>query len=116
MQESPDFDTLPLGRQIFCNRAINMEKIQAVGFDMDFTLAEYHKEFDQLAYDGAVRKLLAMGYPEQVASFKYTPEDYQRGLVIDKRRGNLIKLDRHKYVKVAFHGLTKLESAERKAL
>ena len=32
------------------------------------------------------------------------------------RRGNLLKLDRHKYVKVAYHGLTKLEPDERKAL
>jgi len=34
--------------------------------------------------------------------------------VIDKKRGNLIKLDRHKYVKVAYHGLRKMTSEERK--
>jgi hypothetical protein len=27
-----------------------------------------------------------------------------RGLVVDKVRGNVIKVDRHKYVKVAYHG------------
>eukprot|EP00320_Phaeocystis_rex_P004322 CAMPEP_0119084818 /NCGR_PEP_ID=MMETSP1178-20130426/131199_1 /TAXON_ID=33656 /ORGANISM="unid sp, Strain CCMP2000" /LENGTH=84 /DNA_ID=CAMNT_0007067809 /DNA_START=36 /DNA_END=286 /DNA_ORIENTATION=+ len=44
--------------EIFCNRAINMAHIQAVGFDMDYTLAEYRSEtFDLLAYDGAVDKL-----------------------------------------------------------
>lgn len=107
-------DDLPLGRRIFCNRALNMEKIQSVGFDMDYTLAEYTRDFDLLAYDGAVRKLLDMGYPPAVAEFVYNPERYQRGLLIDKRRGNLIKLDRHKYVKVAYHGLDELSSAERK--
>ena len=69
-----------------------------------------------LAYDGAIRKLLAMGYPEEVKDFEYRPDEYQRGLLIDKKRGNLIKLDRHKYVKVAFHGQTKLPSSERKAI
>lgn len=57
-----------------------------------------------------------MGYPEELASLKYDPDRYQRGLVIDKRRGNLLKLDRHKYVKVAYHGLKKLKPEERKAI
>jgi len=106
-----------IGRRIFCNRALNMQQIKAVGFDLDYTLAEYIPEtFDVLAYDGAVRKLLAMGYPDEIASFEYDPYKYQRGLVIDKRRGNLLKLDRHKYAKVAYHGLTKLDPQERKAI
>ena len=105
-----------LDRRIFCNRALNMGQIQAVGFDLDYTLAEYKTEFDLLAYDGAVRKLLAMGYPEEIKSFEYDRAKYQRGLLIDKQRGNVLKLDRHKYVKVAYHGLTKLEPGERKAL
>ena len=103
--------------EIFCNRAINMAHIQAVGFDMDYTLAEYCSEtFDLLAYDGAVDKLAGMGYPEAVRDFEYDPAAYQRGLVMDKRRGNVLKMDRHKYVKVAYHGLTRLNSAERKAI
>ncbi len=28
--------------------------------------------------------------------------------------GNIIKMDRHKYIRVAFHGFTKLKSEERK--
>ena len=104
-------------REIFCNRAINMAHIQAVGFDMDYTLAEYCSEtFDLLAYDGAVDKLVGMGYPEAIRGFEYDPAAYQRGLVMDKKRGNVLKMDRHKYVKVAYHGLTRLTSAERKAI
>ena len=29
-----------------------------------------------------------------------------RGLTIDKKRGNILKIDRHKYVKLAYHGLS----------
>ena len=51
-----------------------------------------------------------------LCQFKYDPYAYQRGLIIDKRRGNLLKLDRHKYVKVAYHGTSLMPSAERKVL
>ena len=102
---------------IFCNRALSMQKIQAVGFDMDYTLAEYIPEtFDLLAYEGAKEKLVEMGYPPAIRAFTYDGHSYQRGLVIDKSRGNLIKLDRHKYVKVAYHGDRLLSSKERKQL
>ena len=114
--EAIDVDQLPLSNHVYCNRAINMEKIEAVGFDMDYTLAEYEREFDLLAFDGAIRKLLAMGYPPEIADFEYKRQDYQRGLLIDKKRGNLIKLDRHKYAKVAFHGSQELLPADRKAI
>tara|TARA_B110001452_G_scaffold240804_1_gene222585 strand:- start:10 stop:1581 length:1572 start_codon:yes stop_codon:yes gene_type:complete len=102
---------------IYCNRAINMESIQAIGFDMDYTLAEYYEDtFDLLAFDGAKAKLVTLGYPEEVANFKYDAKDYQRGLVLDKKRGNMLKMDRHKYVKVAYHGLTPLTRDERQAI
>ena len=35
-----------------------MAQIDAIGFDMDFTLAQYTKEFDLLAYEGAKEKLV----------------------------------------------------------
>ncbi len=37
----------------------------------------------------------------------------QRGLTIDKKEGNVLKLDRHKYVKLAYHGFRKLSAEER---
>lgn len=36
-----------------------------------------------------------------------------RGLTIDKQRGNIIKVDRHKYVKLAYHGFQELSREER---
>lgn len=60
--------TIELGKQIFCNRSLNMKSIVAVGFDMDYTLAQYKPEtFETLAYNGTIKKLVYdLGYPPQV--------------------------------------------------
>ena len=51
-------------REVFCNREVNMQQIRAVGFDMDYTLAQYNLDFELLAYDGAKQKLVEnLGYP-----------------------------------------------------
>jgi HAD superfamily 5'-nucleotidase-like hydrolase len=39
-----------------------------------------------------------------------------RGLIIDTQRGNFLKIDRHKYVRVAYHGFTRISSRTRKDL
>ncbi len=39
-----------------------------------------------------------------------------RGLIIDTQRGNFLKIDRHKYVRVAYHGFTPISSRTRKDL
>lgn len=59
---------IAIGKQIFCNRSLNMKNIVAVGFDMDYTLAQYKPEtFESLAYEGTVRKLVYnLGYPSKV--------------------------------------------------
>lgn len=45
--------------EVFCNRALNMKRVMAVGFDMDYTLAQYIPEtFELLAHRGAVDKLV----------------------------------------------------------
>lgn len=49
-----------------------------------------------------------MGYPTEVLSLPYDPQFILRGVIIDKRRGNLLKIDRHKYVRRAYHGLREL--------
>ena len=102
---------------LFCNRELNMEQIECVGFDMDFTLAQYKEDFDLLAYNGATNLLVeTMNYPSELYSYKYKQTMYRRGCLIDKKRGNVIKLDRFKYVRIAEHGLTKLSSADRKSI
>ncbi len=103
--------------EVFCNREINMQQIRAVGFDMDYTLAQYNLPFELLAYDGAKEKLVeTLGYPKAVLNFQYDSTYFRRGLVIDKQRGNVIKMDRHKYVRQAYHGFSPLAPAVRKEL
>lgn len=59
---------IDIGKLIFCNRSLNMKNIVAVGFDMDYTLAQYKPEtFESLAYEGTIRKLVYdLGYPHEV--------------------------------------------------
>ena len=82
---------------------------------MDFTLAQYNEAFDLLAFEGAKQRLHTIcGYPKEVLGFEYNQQKFQRGLLIDKQRGNIIKIDRHKYVRKAFHGSKELTREERK--
>eukprot|EP00871_Galdieria_phlegrea_P005658 jgi/Galph1/6093/GphlegSOOS_G4661.1 len=94
-----------------------MQSITAVGFDMDYTLAQYSPEsFEVLAYEGALKKLVNIGYPKQLLDWNYDPSYYIRGLIIDKVNGNILKMDRHKYVKLAYHGFKPLTKSERERL
>lgn len=103
---------------VFCNRELKMSGIRAIGFDMDYTLAQYKQPaFDKLAFDGAKHKLVEkLGYPREVLDFEYDHERWARGLIIDTERGNFLKIDRHKYVRVATHGFDEIDSTTRKYL
>lgn len=102
---------------LFCNRELTMGQIEAIGFDMDWTLAQYNEAFDLLAFNGAKEKLVSwLGYPESMLNMVYSQDMYRRGCVVDKKRGNILKLDRHRYVRYAEHGLTEMDAVERKSL
>ncbi|EPS70199.1 hypothetical protein M569_04560, partial [Genlisea aurea] len=109
--------TIEIGKQIFCNRSLNMKSIVAVGFDMDYTLAQYKPEtFETLAYLGTVKKLVNdLGYPTELLSWTFDWTYMVRGLVLDKKRGNILKMDRHKYVKVSYHGFREMLKEEKVA-
>ena len=99
---------------LFCNREINMEQLEAIGFDMDWTLAQYNEDFDLLAFNGAKQKLISLlGYPEEALLLEYSQNSCRRGCLIDKKRGNILKLDQHNYVRTAEHGLRPLSREER---
>jgi hypothetical protein len=103
---------------IFCNRELKLSGIRAIGFDMDYTLAQYQQPaFDKLAFDGAMAKLVhTFGYPEELLDVEYDHTRWTRGLIIDTQRGNFLKIDRHKYVRVAYHGFDQISSTTRKHL
>ncbi|MCA2959933.1 MAG: HAD-IG family 5'-nucleotidase [Silvanigrellales bacterium] len=103
--------------RVYCNRSLNMKAIKAVGFDMDYTLALYKPEaFETLAYAETLKKLVQLGYPEEILGWTFDWNYMVRGLLIDKHRGNVLKMDRHRYVKLAFHGFKQLSRDERNRL
>src|SRR6478735_497511 len=101
-------------QKIYVNRSLNMATLTSIGFDMDHTLVLYNREnFENLAFHETVKKFVANGYPEELLKLKFDPNFVIRGLLVDRDRGNLLKVDSHKYVKVAFHGHRKLDKQER---
>ncbi|MGH7293485.1 MAG: HAD-IG family 5'-nucleotidase, partial [Polyangiaceae bacterium] len=108
---------IPRPRRIFCNRNLRMSNIAWVGFDMDYTLAIYNqREMDELSIKATIEKLVARGYPEFVRSMPYSTDFPVRGLLIDKRFGNILKMNRYKFVTKGYHGLRELERDELRQL
>ncbi|MFZ5471894.1 MAG: HAD-IG family 5'-nucleotidase [Myxococcota bacterium] len=98
-------------RQIFVNRNLRMSQIGLVGFDMDYTLAIYHmRRIEQLSFDMTLVKLRQdYGYPADIGTIQYDHLFGMRGVFVDKRHGNLIKMDRFGHVGRAYHGRRPLD-------
>lgn len=101
-------------RAIYTNRNLDLTQIRSVGFDMDYTLANYHKEpMESLQYKMTIEYLVKkMGYPKELYQLSYDPNLSIRGLVVDKRYGHLLKMDLHGHVWRAMHGYRHLEQPE----
>ncbi|MCA8973202.1 MAG: HAD-IG family 5'-nucleotidase, partial [Planctomycetes bacterium] len=109
----PALFAVPPERRMFCNRTLNMRSIQAVGFDMDYTLVHYDvHEWEARAYAHVQQRLLALGHP--VGELSFDPEQYTRGLVLDLTLGNLVKANRFGYVVQAAHGTRMLAHEEQR--
>lgn len=84
---------------------------------MDHTLAQYNRAaFESLAFEKTLSKFIEAGYPEELSQLKFDPRFVIRGLLVDRERGNLLKVDCHKYVKSAFHGRERLDKQTRHKL
>jgi HAD superfamily 5'-nucleotidase-like hydrolase len=101
--------------RIFCNRNLRMEFSDLIGFDMDYTLAQYHQaKLEQLSIAVTLTKMIEnRGYSEELRSLSYDPALAIRGLVVDRKLGNVFKMDRHCYVGRVFHGKRRLSKEER---
>ena len=105
----------PRSRRIYCNRNLRLDQVQWIGFDMDYTLAIYNQdEMDRLSIEATAKKLVERGYPDELLHMSYQAHFPIRGLLVDKRLGNILKTDRYRYAKKAFHGTRELTSEERK--
>ena len=105
-----DIDPEVLGstRGIFCNRTLNMRRIRAIGYDMDYTLIHYRMEaWEERAYSMLKQRLLEQEWP--VEDLKFDPDLALRGLIIDTELGNVVKANRFGYIHKAFHGSRALD-------
>lgn len=91
------------------NRSLKMTSIEWVGFDMDYTLAIYDQaRMDSLQVDATVERLVRRGYPSYLSNLEYDHRFPIRGLLIDKRYGHVLKMNRFKVVRRGWHGMQPL--------
>ena len=103
----------PPERGVFANRTLNLRSIQAVGYDMDYTLIHYRVDvWEEAAFRYAKRNLAADGLP--VESFRFDPEAFTIGLTFDLEAGNVLKATRFGYVVRASHGTSMLAFDEQR--
>jgi HAD superfamily 5'-nucleotidase-like hydrolase len=94
-----------------------MSGVSWVGFDMDYTLAIYDQlAMDELSIKATIDKLVLRGYPASIAHIPHATHFPVRGLLIDKRYGHILKMDRYKSVGKGYHGFRKLTADELRAL
>jgi 5'-nucleotidase len=116
-QAAPHVPGIARPRRVFCNRNLKMSGVSWVGFDMDYTLAIYDQlAMDELSIKATVDKLVARGYPPGIQAIPHATDFPVRGLLIDKRYGHILKMDRYKMVGKGFHGFSKLSPEELRSL
>ncbi len=105
----------PAEREIFCNRTLNLRAIQAIGYDMDYTLIHYREdEWERRAYEHLRRSFLERGWP--VEELRFEPERMERGLVLAIDRGDILEANRFGFAKQVYHGTKRLELAAQREL
>src|SRR3954469_9617996 len=89
-----------LNNRVFVNRTLNLKSIRTIGFDMDYTLVLYNEDaLEELAFKTAAAYLVSQHqYPESILKLEFSSEKIIRGLVIDKKLGNLVKINRFGYI------------------
>jgi len=76
---------------------------------MDYTLAIYDQaRMDSLQVDATVARLVKRGYPSYLMKLEYDYRFPIRGLLVDKRFGHLLKMNRFKVVRKGWHGMKPL--------
>lgn len=93
----------PPERGVFANRTLNLRAVQAVGYDMDYTLIHYRVEdWERDAFEYARSILGRWGFP--IEELHFDPAAFTVGLAFDLQLGNLLKATRFGYVVRAQHG------------
>src|ERR1700722_10604381 len=101
---------------VYVNRTLNLKKIQYIGFDMDHTLIRYNsKNFEALVFKMVLEKLVKeRKYPAKILSLPFEFDRVIRGLVIDRKNGNLLKVNRYSGIRLSYHGTHRIDFASQK--
>ena len=108
----------PPSRRVFVNRALRMERIRCIGFDLDWTVAPYYRlPIEELIFELALDRLVShFGYPPVVRHAEFRPHFPHRGVIVDREAGVVLKMDRHRYVGRAYLGREQLDGNARSRL
>jgi len=92
--ETPAPEPVRLENGVYVNYTLDLSSIEAIGFDLDHTLAVYREHsVNSAAFSETCRRLVDhRGYPPPVAGLVYDSSDAARGLLADTTLGNLVKL------------------------
>lgn len=101
---------------VFVNRILNMKKIKYIGLDMDHTLIRYKtKNFEALVYQLVIDVLIKhKKYPKSIKKFTFNFTDAIRGLVVDSKNGNILKLSWYGSIRQSYHGTKKINFPDQK--
>jgi 5'-nucleotidase len=115
LQASPPSDPT---RRVYVNRNLDMREIQAIGFDMDYTLVQYkQRALDELTVEKTVEKLIeSFGYSEELRDINVDYDFIIRGLIVDKKTGHICKVDQNRVVGRCYHGYQAVSKEERISL
>lgn len=107
-----------MNQKVFVNRTLNMKKIKYIGLDMDHTLIRYNtKNFESLVYKLVVEKLINdKNYPVEIRKFQFKFESSIRGLIVDSKNGNILKLSRYAAIRQSYHGTKEISFADQKKI
>ncbi len=104
---------IPRAERVFVNRDLRFSSIDWIGFDMDYTLAIYRQEaMDSLSVELMIERMIRRGYPAYLKKLRYDTRFPIRGLLVDKRYGHILKMDRYKVVHRGYHGMRRLSREE----
>lgn len=104
--------------EVFINRTLNLKQINYIGFDLDHTLIKYKSEnLEKLCHSMAISQLVRLKkYPKELKRLKFNFTSVIRGLVIDKKNGTILKLNRHGGIRMCVKGNKKLSLSEINAI
>lgn len=92
----------------------NLTSFDCIGWDLDHTLIRYNlKNLGPLLFDSMRKYMIEYeGYPKDLLKAFYNPEFGEKGIVIDRKLGKLLKIDKHACIVHAYHGTKKLTNDE----